>query len=133
MECDALAAARAYLEALGGEEPDAVAALVAADFVNEHLGALGTGCAGRDEYRRRLPDFFATLPERSYELVDAVTQRREAGGDDVVVRYRLTATADGHPIDLDGMMWIAVRDGRITRRIDCWDGLTFLRQTGRAT
>jgi ketosteroid isomerase-like protein len=131
VEREALAVARTYLEALGGEDPDAVADLVAADFVNEHLGALGTGCVGRDEYRRRLPDFFATLPERSYELVDAVVQERD-GGSDVVVRYRLTAHADGHPVDLGGMMWIAVRDGRIARRIDSWDGLTFLRQTGRA-
>jgi ketosteroid isomerase-like protein len=132
VEGDALAVAGAYLDALGGEDPDAVAELVDADFVNEHLSALGSGCTGRDEYRRRLPGFFDSLPERSYQLVDAIATARD-GGSDVVVRYRLTARVDGHRVDLGGMMWIAVRGGRITRRIDCWDGLTFLRQTGQAT
>jgi ketosteroid isomerase-like protein len=127
---DPVALAGEYLAALSGTDPDLVAGLVAEDFVNEHLGALGSGCTGRDEYRRRLPGFFAALPDRSYRVVDAVVERR----DDhtvVVVHYRLTASVEGRDVDLGGMMWITVRSGKIARRIDCWDGVAFLRQTGR--
>jgi ketosteroid isomerase-like protein len=114
-----------YLGALSGDDPDAVAALVAVDFSNEHLSALGSNSLGRDEYRRRLPGFMADLAGRQYEIVDVVSS-----GDVVVVRYRLTATAEGTTIDIPGMMWITVTDGEVTRRIDCWDSQTFLDQTG---
>ena len=118
-----------YLEVLGGDDPDAVADLVADDFRNEHLSALGATSTGRDEYRRRLPEFFANLSGRRYRLDDLLEADR---GDhtDVVVRYRLTATVEGAPIDVPGMMWITVADGSIARRIDAWDSLTVLRQTG---
>jgi hypothetical protein len=29
-------------------------------------------------------------------------------------------------------MWLQIREGAITHRIDCWDSLTLLRQTGAA-
>jgi ketosteroid isomerase-like protein len=126
---EAVALVGEYLAALSGTDPDAVADLVADDFVNEHLGALGSGCIGRKEYRRRLPEFFASLPGRAYRLVDAIVEHR-ADHTVVVVHYRLTATVDGRRVDLGGMMWITVRSGEIARRIDSWDGVTFLRQTG---
>jgi ketosteroid isomerase-like protein len=46
------------------------------------------------------------------------------------VRYRLTATVDGHAIDIPGLMLFEIRDGLIAHRTDFWDSLTFLRQTG---
>lgn len=121
--------AGAYLRALGSDDPAEVTALVAGDFVNEHLSALGSGSRGRDEYRRRLPGFMADLAGRHYEVVDLVCEQR---GDtaEVVVRYRLTAKCDGADIDVPGVMWLRVRGELITHRADCWDSLTFLRQTG---
>ena len=122
---------RTYLASFTTGDPDAVAACVTAEFVNEHLSELGSGCVGRDEYRRRLPGFLSTFAEARYSVVTlAGIDTPDAG--DVVVRYRFQAIHDGLPIDIPGVMWFEVRDGLISRRTDLWDSLTFLRQTGRA-
>lgn len=125
--------ARGYLEALSHDDPDVVAALVSDDFSNEHLSALGSNSVGRDEYRRRLPGFMEMLAGRRYEVIDVVHEGRGGGSAEVVVRYRLTATADGTAIDIPGMMWITVAHGEVARRIDCWDSQTFLHQTNPGT
>ena len=138
------AVARAYLAALGADDPEAIAALVADTFRNEHLSALGEGSTGRAAYRERLPAFLATFPERTYRIVDLAAVRR-GSRTDVVVRYELHAvhhdasgpdagepeTTPGVPVQVPGIMWLTVADGLVTRRVDCWDALTFLRQTGR--
>jgi len=129
--------ARAYLAALGGADPAAVTGLVADDFVNEHTAELGSGCTGRDEYARRLPGFFAMFPNRSYTIEETalgeLVERPPGSGPsttEVIVRYRFGADVDAIRIDIPGVMWISVRDGVVTRRLDCWDSLTFHRQTG---
>jgi ketosteroid isomerase-like protein len=135
---------RAYLASFETGDPDAVSAWVTADFVNEHLAELGSGCHGRDEYRRRLPDFLSTFVGARYsiaalaEVVENATATYDvdadagAGTGTVVARYRFEATYEGTPIDIPGVMWFDVRDGLIARRTDLWDSLTFLRQTGQA-
>ena len=128
MAADAAAVARAYLASFTAGEADAIAAFVAADFVNEHASALGSGSVGRDEYRRRLPGFLDSFPGLRYEVGDVV-----ADGSRAAVAYRLRATVDDHEIDLPGVMLLAVDDdGSITHRTDYWDSLTYLRQTGQA-
>ncbi len=119
--------ATAYLEAFASADPDLVAALVTEDFVNEHASALGGGCRGKDQYRERLPGFLASLPGLRYEVEHVLTD-----GDKAAAAYRLTATSDGHPVDIRGVMMIELRDGLIASRTDYWDSLTFLRQTGQA-
>jgi steroid delta-isomerase-like uncharacterized protein len=123
--------ARAYLDSFATGDPDAVAACVTDDFVNEHLSELGSGCEGRDEYRRRLPGFLSTFAGLRY-TIGTLAEIATPGAGDVVVRYRLEATYEGTPIDIPGVMWFEVRDGLIARRTDLWDSLTFLRQTGQA-
>lgn len=118
------AIARSYLESFAGADPDAVAAHVADDFVNEHTSALGSGSVGRDDYRRRLPGFLATFAGLHYEVEQVI-----GTGPEVAVPYRLTATVDGHPVDLRGVMILRIAGGLITRRTDYWDALTFLNQT----
>lgn len=120
-----------YLAAFERGDADEIASFVADAFVNEHLAELGSGCVGRDEYRRRLPGFLADFAGVRYTVVDAVTDTRPAGSS-VVARYRLQATHDGVDVDVPGMMWCSVVDGEITHRTDLWDSLTFLRQTGQA-
>jgi ketosteroid isomerase-like protein len=126
-----------YLASFATGDPDAVATCVTEDFVNEHLSELGTGCVGRDEYRRRLPGFLATFMGARYTVVElaeilhsADTSGRGSAG--AVARYRFEATYEGTPIDIPGVMWFDVRDGLVARRTDLWDSLTFLRQTGQA-
>jgi ketosteroid isomerase-like protein len=117
----------AYLAAFATGDPEAVAAHVSDDFVNEHTAALGSGCTGIEEYRRRLPGFLASMPGLHYELEDVI-----ADGDRVVAQYTLHATVNDRPIAVRGAMRFDVRDDRIVRRVDYWDSLVFQRQAGLA-
>lgn len=119
-----------FLGTFSRNDPDAVAAHVSDGFRNEHNSELGSGCVGRDEYRRRLPHFMADFQDRTYAVEEIVSQVRESCTD-VVVGYRFHATYDGTEINIPGVMWFSVRDGLITKRTDTWDSLTFLNQTGQ--
>ena len=123
--------ATSFLRALSGNDPNAIADLVAEGFRNEHQSALGSACVGREEYRRRLPHFLGSFQDRSYEIDDLVAQRRDAVTD-VVVRYRFRAQYGDAPIEIPGVMWLTVRGPFVTRRVDTFDSLTFLQQTGQA-
>ena len=132
---DPAAVALAYLDALGGEDPAAVVALVADDFTNEHIAELASGCRGRDEYARRLPEFFAAFPNRRYTIEhvaigELATARDDRVATEVIVEYRFGADVGDTRIVLPGIMWISVSDGEVTRRLDSWDSLTYHRQTG---
>jgi predicted ester cyclase len=119
--------ATAYVNAFASGEPDAVARWVTDDFVNAHASALGSGCTGRDEYRRRLPGFLASLPGLRYDI-----ERVIADGPWVSVCYRLRAQPGDTPVDIPGVMVIGTRDDLVAQRTDYWDALTYLRQTGQA-
>lgn len=125
---DVRAVVEGYLAALSAADVDRVVEHVADDFHNEHTSSLGSSSHGRDEYRSRLPGFLAQFAGLQYEVIDTIVEGHRAA-----VRYRLTANFDGHPLDIPGVMLFDVRDGRITRRTDVWDSLTFLRQTGAVT
>jgi steroid delta-isomerase-like uncharacterized protein len=116
-----------YLEAFSTGDPDAVAAFVSDDFINEHTAALGSGCVGIVEYRQRLPGFLASMPGLRYEIEDVV-----ANGDRVFAAYTLRTTANDRPLAVRGVMRFEVRDGRIAHRVDYWDSLVFQRQAGMA-
>jgi ketosteroid isomerase-like protein len=120
-----------YLAAFATGDPEAVAAYVTDDFVNEHLAALGSGCEGRDEYRRRLPGFMAMMVGLRYDVADP--QRDVIAQEDrVCIGYVLHATVGGTPVQVPGVMRFDVRGDRIARRVDCWDSLVFQRQVGQA-
>jgi ketosteroid isomerase-like protein len=104
---------------------DVVASFVSEDFINEHTSALGSGCQGKDEYRRRLPGFIASMPGLSYEVESQITE-----GDQVANAYTLRARVNERDIEVRGMMRITVRDGLITDRTDYWDSKSFLQQAG---
>lgn len=116
---------RRYLESFATGDPDVVASFVSEDFINEHTSALGSGCQGKDEYRRRLPGFIASMPELSYEVESQITE-----GDQVANAYTLRARVNERDIEVRGMMRITVRDGLITDRTDYWDSKSFLQQAG---
>jgi steroid delta-isomerase-like uncharacterized protein len=118
---------RGYLDAFASGDPDAVAAFVADDFVNEHTAALGSGCTGVEEYRRRLPGFLASMPQLRYEVEDVIAE-----GDRVCAAYTLHAVVNNRPIAVRGMMRFDVAGDRLARRVDYWDSLVFQRQAGLA-
>ena len=121
------ALARAYLEAFATGDPDAVAAFVTEDFVNEHTAALGHGCEGKAEYRRRLPGFLASMAGLHYDVEEVIAQ-----GPRAVAAYILRGTVHDRPIAVRGVMRLQFRDGLIARRTDYWDSLVFQRQAGLA-
>jgi ketosteroid isomerase-like protein len=116
-----------YLAALGDGDPDAVAACVTEDFVNEHTSARGQSLVGRQAYRRRLPAFLAAFAGLRYEVEELL-----AVGDRAAVAYRMTAdvAVDGGraPIAVRGVFRFGVRDGLICHRVDYWDGEEVARQ-----
>ena len=116
---------RRYLESFATGDPDVVASFVSEDFINEHTSALGSGCQGKDEYRRRLPGFIASMPGLNYEVESQITE-----GDQVANAYTLRARVNEREIAVRGMMRITVRNGLITDRTDYWDSKSFLQQAG---
>jgi steroid delta-isomerase-like uncharacterized protein len=110
---------RGYVAALNAGDVEGVLEHVAADFVSEHTSALGESFTGRDEYRARLPAFFALLPERRYEIEDVLVD-----GERAAVPYTLRAAG----AVIRGVFLFACRDGLIARRVDYWDSAEFLRQ-----
>ena len=116
---------RRYLESFATGDPDVVASFVSEDFINEHTSALGSGCQGKDESRRRLPGFIASMPGLSYEVESQIAE-----GDQVANAYTLRARVNERDIEVRGMMRITVRDGLITDRTDYWDSKSFLQQAG---
>ena len=116
---------RSYLAAFASGEPEAVAAHVCDDFVNEHVGVLGVGCAGKAAYQSRLAGFLSGFENLHYDP-EAVT----VGGDQGAARYRMHFSDNSKPVQIRGMMWFELRDHLIAKRIDCWDGLSYFKQVG---
>jgi ketosteroid isomerase-like protein len=123
---DPAAVAREYLQSFATGDPDLVAARVTDDFVNEHTAALASGCTGKIEYRRRLPDFLASFSGLRYEIEDLVAE-----GDRVMAAYTMRATYEDHAIAVRGVMRFSIRDGLVAHRVDYYDALGFLQQIGR--
>jgi ketosteroid isomerase-like protein len=115
----------AYLAAFETGDAHDIVAFVTDDFVNEHTAALGSGCAGRDEYASRVPAFLATMPGLRYEVEDVV-----ADGDRVVVAYTLHAHVNDRDVAVRGVMRFRVAGELIAHRTDYWDSLVFREQAG---
>ena len=62
-----------------------------------------------------------------YEPVETITEGNRVG-----VAYMLHATHGDVAVQIPGMFRFTVDGGLITRRVDYFDSLTFLRQTGQA-
>jgi predicted ester cyclase len=116
-----------YLASFATGDVDLVASHVADGFINEHTSALGAGCVGIEEYRRRLPGFISSMPGLIYD-VETIT----AEGDNVWAAYTLCANVNGHPISIRGAMHFKVRGNLIARRVDYWDSQVFKNQAGLA-
>jgi ketosteroid isomerase-like protein len=117
--------ARSYLESFASGDPTTIVSHVADGFLNEHTSALGSGCVGKAAYHERLPGFLGAMPGLRYDVESVMVQ-----GDEAAAFY--TLRADGG-VEVRGCMHLWVDgDGLIARRVDYWDSLTYLRQTGQA-
>ena len=124
---DPRAVAASYLASFATGDPEAVAAHVSDGFSNVHTSALGLPSEGRAEYLTRLGDFLATFAGLTYEAEEIMVE-----GERVAAAYVMRARADGKPFEIRGVMRLIVRDGLIERRVDYFDSLSFLQQTGQA-
>ena len=116
--------ARSYFASFATGDPDAIAAHVRNDFVNEHTAALGSGCVGRAAYRERLPGFLGDMVGLRYDIEHLVVD-----GHEVMACYRMRARWQGEtPIDIRGAQYLEIRDGLVVHRIDYWDSAAFLLQ-----
>ncbi len=93
--------------------------------MNEHTAALGSGCTGKDEYVRRVPNFLASMPGLRYDVDEVI-----ADGDRVAAAYTLHTHVNDRDVAVRGVMRFLVRDGLIARRTDYWDSLVFQQQAG---
>ena len=115
---------RSYLNAFDTADPNAVAAHVSEDFVNEHTAALGAGCVGRAVYEERLASFLGSMPGLTYGIDALVSE-----GDTVAVFYTMRGRYLGErPFEVRGAQRLATKDGLITSRTDYWDSAVFLAQ-----
>jgi predicted ester cyclase len=124
--------ARSYLESFATGDPQAIAAHVTDGFVNDHASALGSGLVGKEAYLERLPGFLASMPGLRYEPDEPIVD-----GSRVAAPYTLHASANDPsgtpvPITIRGVMLIDLEGELIARRLDVWDALTYLRQSGQA-
>jgi ketosteroid isomerase-like protein len=120
---DTRAAVTRYLDALNGHAPDAIAACVAPDFVNEHTSVLGRSLQGRQAYRDALDVFLARFEGLHYQVEDVVIEEDRAA-----LAYRMTARYEGRPVTIRGMFRFRVTRGLIAHRVDYWDSGEFTRQ-----
>ena len=114
-----------YLDSFATGDPEVVAGHVSDDFENIQVGVLGTGCKGKDTYRQRLTNFLADFSDLKYHVEALIVD-----GDEVAAPYRMTFKQKEQSFDIQGVMVITVRDGRIAVRRDYWDGLEYQRQAG---
>jgi ketosteroid isomerase-like protein len=124
------AAALAYVGALNAGDPDAVAACVGEDFVNEHTSARGTTRRGRAAYREALPGFLAAFAGLHYETEELLVE-----GERAALAYRMTATLQHEgrprPIAVRGVFRLRVVYGLVVHRVDYWDGEDVAAQLAR--
>ena len=104
-----------------------MAAHVSDDFVNRHTSALASPSRGKETYLQRLADFLVTFSGLAYEVRDIIVE-----GDRAAAAYVMRARVDGSDVEIEGVMRLVVRDGLVVCRVDYFDSLTFLRQTGQA-
>ncbi|MCS5684286.1 MAG: nuclear transport factor 2 family protein [Acidimicrobiales bacterium] len=114
-----------YLASFATGNPDAIAAHVSEDFKNIHTSALAEPSSGRATYRERLPGFLNEFDGVTYEIVETFAE-----GNRVAAAYTMRADYRGSQIEIQGMFRFLVSKGLITQRVDYFDSLNFLKQTG---
>lgn len=114
---------RSYLSAFASGDPAQVASHVTDDFVNQHFGLLASGCTSKAVYLERLAGFLAGFANLRYDVEAICVDERQGSA-----RYQMHFEQEGRAFQIPGMMWFEIDGGKIAKRIDCWDGMTYLKQ-----
>jgi steroid delta-isomerase-like uncharacterized protein len=131
---DAATVGRAYFEAVGRRDLDAMTAFYEPGGTGEIYGLVELRVP--DTYRAWFGNVFRAFPDFELEIVELV-----AGGEKAVVRWRATATFNGSErfeglepngagVTINGCDVLTVRDGRIQRNDAYLNGTELARQLG---
>ena len=131
---DAATVARAYFEAVGRRDLDAMTAFYELGGTGEIYGLVELRVP--DTYRAWFGNVFRAFPDFKLEIVEVV-----ADGEKAVVRWRATATFNGSArfeglepngasVTIRGCDVLTVRDGRIQRNDAYLNGTELARQLG---
>ena len=126
--------ARQYFAAISAHDLDAAVALWAVggrEHVRGQVDALAP-----EGVRAFIGDMLAAMPDMRFELLSTTTE-----GERCAVQWRLTGTftgpssfngvaPTGHPLTLEGIDLLSVRDGLVQGNDAYSDGMTFARQIG---
>ena len=131
---EAAAVGRAYFEAVGARDLDAMTALWEPGAIDEIHGL--ASMRAPEEIREWFSNTFRAVPDFRMEILDLI-----ASGEKVAVRWHMTGTfsgdarfegaiATGEKIDITGCDVLTVRDGRIVRNDAYMNGMQMGRQLG---
>jgi steroid delta-isomerase-like uncharacterized protein len=131
---DAATVARAYFEAIGGHDLDAMTAFYEPGGTGEIHGLIELRVP--DSYRTWFGDLFRAFPDFQMEILDVM-----ATGDKAAVRWHATGTFAGNArfegllpngarIDVQGCDVLTIRAGRIHRNDAYMNGTEMARQLG---
>jgi steroid delta-isomerase-like uncharacterized protein len=131
---DAAAVGRAYFEAVGRRDLDAMTEFYEPGGVGEIHGLVALTVP--DTYRAWFGDLFRAFPDFEMKILDVL-----ATGDKVAVRWRATGTFEGSVrfeglepngarVDVQGCDVLTIRDGRISRNDAYMNGAEMARQLG---
>jgi steroid delta-isomerase-like uncharacterized protein len=131
---DAATVGRAYFEAVGRRDLDAMTAFYAPGGTGEIYGLVELRVP--DTYRAWFGNVFLAFPDFELEIVELVASAEKA-----VVRWRATATFNGSArfeglepngasVTIRGCDVLTVRDGRIQRNDAYLNGVELARQLG---
>jgi steroid delta-isomerase-like uncharacterized protein len=131
---DVAAIGRAYFEAVGARDLDAMTVLWEPGAMDEIHGLVSMRAP--DEIREWFANTFRAVPDFRMEILDLI-----ADGEKVAVRWHMTGTfsgdarfegaiATGEAIDITGCDVLTVRDGKIVHNDAYMNGMQMARQLG---
>ncbi len=131
---EAEAVARRYFDAIAARDLDAAVAMWA-DGGREHVRGQVDAVAP-EGVREFIGSLFEAMPDMRMEVLETTTE-----GERCAVRWTLTGTfagpgslsgvkATGHPLNLEGVDVLTVRDGKVQANDAFSDGLSVARQIG---
>jgi steroid delta-isomerase-like uncharacterized protein len=133
-ETDPASVGRAYFEAVGRRDLDAMTAFYEPGGVGEIHGLVAL--VAPDSYREWFGNLFRAFPDFKMEILDVL-----ASGEKAAVHWRATGTFDGSAnfeglapngagVDVQGCDVLTIRDGRIHHNDAYMNGAEMMRQLG---
>jgi ketosteroid isomerase-like protein len=118
---------RAYFAAWESGDPDRLQGVVAADYTGHVKALAGTEDRDRDALVDQLEAHSETFTESTFQVEDVMCDK-----DKIAARVRLQAVhgEDGREVEMEGLVLLRVKDGKIAEEWASWDYLGLAQQLG---